>query len=191
MSRSPSTSTLGSSGRAATATTRRWCRPSGAGSRHSRGVGGRSTSPPRRRPWRWRRSPPGPRLFELQRYYSWIVDRFHLSARAYQLAARGRDVDFAWLEERLLPLGFHVALLVRRPDTFAVARTARLAVSGNPDQYDDLDRLVAEQARLRRLAGESRLPVREFDVSDDDVAGACDRIADWQESDGGLWAPWD
>lgn len=128
---------------------------------------------------------------ELQRYYSWIVDRFHLSARAYQLAARGRDVDFAWLEERLLPLGFHVALLVRRPDTFAVARTARLAVSGNPDQYDDLDRLVAEQARLRRLAGESRLPVREFDVSDDDVAGACDRIADWQESDGGLWAPWD
>ena len=25
------------------------------------------------------------RLFELQRYYSWIVDRFHISTRAYQL----------------------------------------------------------------------------------------------------------
>jgi hypothetical protein len=130
------------------------------------------------------------RLFELQRYYSWIVDRFHLSARAYQLAARGRDVDFAWLEERLLPLGFHVALLVRRPETFAAARAERLAVSGKPDQYDDLDRFVAEQALLRRLADESRLPVREIDVSDDDIPAACDRIADWLESDGGLWAPW-
>jgi hypothetical protein len=130
------------------------------------------------------------RLFELQRYYSWIVDRFHLSARAYQLAARGRDIDFGWLEERLLPLGFHVALLVRRPETFAAARAERLAVSGKPDQYDDLDRLVAEQALLRRLADESRLPVREIDVSDDDIPAACDRIADWLESDGGLWAPW-
>ena len=24
------------------------------------------------------------RLFELQRFYSWIVDRFHLSTRLYQ-----------------------------------------------------------------------------------------------------------
>ncbi len=66
------------------------------------------------------------RLFELQRYYSWIVDRFHLSTRAFQLAERGRDVDFGWLEERLLPLGFHVALLVRRPETFEAARAERL-----------------------------------------------------------------
>ena len=35
----------------------------------------------------------------------------------------------------------------------------------------------------------SRLPVREIDISDDDLAGACDRIADWLESTGGLWAP--
>lgn len=129
------------------------------------------------------------RLFELLRYYSWIVDRFHLSARAFQLASRGRDVDFDWLEERLLPLGFHVALLVRRPETFAAARAERLTVSGKPDQYEDLGRFVDEQALLRRLAAESRLPVREFDVSDDDIPGACERIADWLEADGGLWAP--
>ena len=41
------------------------------------------------------------RLFELQRYYSWIVDRFHLSTRMHQLMARGKDYDFRWLEERL------------------------------------------------------------------------------------------
>lgn len=129
------------------------------------------------------------RLFELLRYYSWIVDRFHLSARAFQLTDRGRDVDFGWLEERLLPLGFHVALLVRRPETFAPARAVRLETSGKPDQYADIGRFVAEQELLRRLAAESHLPVREFDVSDDDIAGTCERIADWLESDGGLWAP--
>jgi hypothetical protein len=129
------------------------------------------------------------RLFELQRYYSWIVDRFHLSARAFQLTEHGRDVDFGWLEERLLPLGFHVALLVRRPETFEAARAERLTVSGKPDQYDDLGRFIAEQELLHRLAGESRLPIREFDLSDDDVDGACGRIADWLETTGGLWAP--
>ena len=34
------------------------------------------------------------RLFELPPYYSWIVDRFHLSTRAFQRRERGRDVDF-------------------------------------------------------------------------------------------------
>ncbi len=129
------------------------------------------------------------RLFELLPYYSWVVDRFHLSTRAVQLRERGRDVDFDWLERRLLPLGFHVALLTRRPETFEAARAERLAVSGKPEQYDDLAHFIDEQERFRTLASGSRLPVREFDVSDDDVAGVCGRIADWLESDGGLWAP--
>ena len=55
------------------------------------------------------------RLFELLRYYSWIVDRFHISTRAYQLQAYGRACDFRWLEERLLPLGFHLVFCTRRP----------------------------------------------------------------------------
>ena len=29
----------------------------------------------------------------------------------------------------------------------------------------------------------------ELDVSDDDVAGACERVADWMTETGGLWAP--
>ena len=129
------------------------------------------------------------RLFELMPYYSWIVDRFHLSTRASQLAERGVDYDFGWLEERLQPLGFHLVLCLRRPETFEAARVKRLKVSGNPSQYDDLRPFIEEQELLRRLARESRLPVIELDVSDDDVAGSCDRVADWMTETGGLWAP--
>ncbi len=128
------------------------------------------------------------RLFELLRYYSWIVDRFHISTRAYQLTTYRRDYDFRWLEERLLALGFHLVFCTRAPGSFAAARQARLAVSGNPSQYADLDRFIAEQELFRRLVGESVLPVLEVDVSDDDVPAAVERIADWLEERGGLWA---
>jgi len=126
------------------------------------------------------------RLFELQRYYSWIVDRFHVSTIVYQRRAHGREYDFRWLEERLLPLGFRLVLCTRRPDSFERAREERLKVSGNPGQYADLAPFVAEQEDMRREVARSRLPSFEVDVSDDDVAGACDRIADWLAATGGL-----
>ncbi len=126
------------------------------------------------------------RLFELLPYYSWLVDRFHLSTRAWQLAQGGRDVDFRWLEQRLLPLGFRLVLCVRAGESFARARERRLAVSGNPRQYDDLASFVAEQELFRRLAGESLLPRLELDVSADDVGGAVERVADWLEATDGL-----
>ena len=128
------------------------------------------------------------RLFELQRYYSWIVDRFHLSTRSWQLQNRGRDVDFRWLEERLLPLGFRVILCTRSPESFAAAREERLRVSGNPAQYDDLAPFIREQDLFRRLLGESKLPHTEIDVSRG-VASAADRIADWLAESGGLHLP--
>ncbi len=127
------------------------------------------------------------RLFELQRYYSWIIDRFHISTRAYQIQAHGRDYDFGWLEERLLPLNFRLVFLQRSPDSFAAARAERLKVSGKPDQYDDLSAFVREQKLMRQLAGESRLPRLEVDISDGNVPGAVERIADWLESSGGLY----
>ena len=127
------------------------------------------------------------RLFELLPHYSWIVDRFHLSAAAYQLQRRRAAPDFDWLEQRLAALGFHLVLCTRRVDTFTAARTERLKVSGKPSQYDDIDVFVEEQERLRRLAAQSRLPVLEVDVSDDDVESAVDRIADRLETTGGLY----
>jgi len=126
------------------------------------------------------------RLFELQRYYSWIVDRFHVSTIVYQRRVHGREHDFRWLEERLLPLGFRLILCTRSPGSFARAREERLKVSGNPGQYDDLAPFIAEQEDMRFEVGRSRLPSFEVDVSDDDVAGAADRVAAWLEASGGL-----
>jgi hypothetical protein len=129
------------------------------------------------------------RLFELSRHYSWIVDRFHLSTMAWQRIHRGLEIDFAWLERRMAPLGFHVVLLTRRGETFEAARAVRLMISEKPDQYDDLDVFLGEQEALRQLVTASALPSREIDVSDGDVARVCDEIADWMTDTGGLWAP--
>ena len=126
------------------------------------------------------------RLFELQRYYSWIIDRFHISTIVHQRRAHGREFDFRWLEERLLPLGFRLILCTRSPESFTQARAERLKVSGNPAQYDDLTPFIAEQDEMRFEVGRSLLPSLELDVSDDDVAGAADRVASWLEATGGL-----
>ena len=128
------------------------------------------------------------RLIELQRYYSWIVDRFHISTQAYQLRAHGKRYDFNWLEDRLRPLGFRLVFCTRTPESFEAARAERLKVSGNPAQYNVLSVFVEEQEMIRELVAASTLPTLELDVSDGDVAGAADRIADWLEATGGLYA---
>jgi hypothetical protein len=127
------------------------------------------------------------RLFELQRYYSWIVDRFHISTRTYQYQTYGKDYDFHWLEERLLPLNFRLVFLNRTPESFSAAHQERLKVSGKPDQYDDLSAFVREQGVIKRLVGESILLRLELDISDNDIPLAVEKIADWMESTGGLW----
>ncbi len=127
------------------------------------------------------------RLFELQRYYSWIVDRFHISTRMYQLMNHARDYDFRWLEQRLLPLGFRLIFLNRTPESFAAARQERLKVSGNPAQYDDLHRFVEEQELFKRLVSESSLMKLELDISDNDISRTVEKIADWMEQTGGLY----
>ena len=126
------------------------------------------------------------RLFELQRYYSWIVDRFHLSTRAHQLSARNVEYDFDWLERGLLALNFRLILCVRPERTFEAARKERLKVSGNPKQYDDLAPFIAEQKLLKKLAAGSKLPVLELDVSSDDIPALCGQVADWLEGNNGL-----
>jgi len=128
------------------------------------------------------------RLFELQRYYSWIIDRFHISTRLYQRRRYGQDYNFRWLEDRLNALGFHLVFCARTPESFAAAREERLKVSGNPSQYDNLHTFIDEQDAMRGLVKESSLPLLELDISDNNVAAACDRIADWLTETGGLHA---
>lgn len=127
-------------------------------------------------------------LFELQRYYSWIVDRFHISTRAFQLQTYRKDYDFRWLEEGLNALGFHLVFCTRTPESFAAARAERLKVSGNPAQYDHLQLFIDEQEQMRRLVGDSILPKLELDISDSNVTRAVEHIADWMTGTGGLWA---
>jgi hypothetical protein len=129
------------------------------------------------------------RLFELLRYYSWIIDRFHLSTRVYQLQHYGTDYPFRWLEQRLVPLGFRQVFVVRSPESFKAARATRLEVSGNPAQYDDIQRFIDEQELFKRVIAESKLPTLTLDISDDDVPTTVNRIADWLEATGGLYQP--
>jgi hypothetical protein len=128
------------------------------------------------------------RLFELQRYYSWIVDRFHISTQMYQLRTYGKRYDFTWLEERLIPLGFRLVYCTRTPESFEAARAERLKVSGNPSQYDDLGVFVEEQELLNELIDASSLQTLTIDISDNNVPKAIEHIADWMEETGGLFS---
>jgi hypothetical protein len=128
------------------------------------------------------------RLFELQKYYSWIVDRFHISTQLYQQEVNKKTYDFTWLENRLSALGFHLVVCTRTPESFARAREERLKVSGKPSQYNNLQLYIDEQEIFRKLVNASTLPSMELDISDENIAGAADKIADWMESTGGLYA---
>jgi hypothetical protein len=129
------------------------------------------------------------RLFGELRYYSWIVDRFHISTQTYQLIQRGVAYDFSWLEQSLKGLGFRLVFCTRSPDSFAQARAERVKVSGKPSQYDDLQIFIHEQDIMQRFVAASTLPTLHLDISDDDVNQAVEGIADWMENSGGLYMP--
>ncbi|MEW6195304.1 MAG: hypothetical protein AB1521_09125 [Bacteroidota bacterium] len=128
------------------------------------------------------------KLFELQKYYSWIIDRFHLSTKLYQRKYKNREYDFRWLENRLDKLGFHLVLCSRSTESFIEARKERIKISGNPVQYDDLQLFVEEQSELKKLFRESTLTKTEIDVSNNDIAPIVEKIADWMTQTGGLYA---
>lgn len=127
------------------------------------------------------------RLMELQPHYSWIIDRFHLSAKAYQRTAHQHELDFTELEARLKALDVHLVLCTRRDGSWEAARAERLKVSGNPRQYDNLGIFREEQDLLRQLAAESILPTLELDTTDGDIDALCNQVADWMTETGGLW----
>jgi hypothetical protein len=125
-------------------------------------------------------------LFELYRYYSWIIDRFHLSTQMWQAMYRGRRYRFEWLESRLVALGFRVVFCWRDPNSFVEARKRRLQVSSNPSQYDDLTLFIREQKILQELVMDSVIPSLTVDVTDYSLDAQVKYIADWLETTGGL-----
>ncbi len=136
-------------------------------------------------------------LMEHLPYYSWIIDRFHLSTLAHQVregSLNDEDLDhleraLAGIEMRLDSLGFGLVLCHRDPGSFEQAREARLPVSGNPSQYDDLSVFIQEQKTMLRLAEKSILPTLVLDVSHDDVEAMANRVADWMNEIGALYPP--
>ncbi len=127
------------------------------------------------------------RLFQQICYYSWIVDRFHISTQVYQFLQRGVSYDFAWLEQGLNELGFRLIFCNRSPASFTAARAERVKISGKPSQYDDLQVFIREQEVMQRFVAASQLQSLQLDISDDDVPNAVEAIADWLEATGGLY----
>jgi hypothetical protein len=127
-------------------------------------------------------------LLENLRYYSWIIDRFHVSTQVYQAIHCQRTYDFRWLEERLARIGFVLVLLTRSEASFEEARRERLKVSGNPAQYDDLGVFVHEQKEFERIAGQSLLPLLRLDVSGTTIDGLVAEIADYVHDTGLVYA---
>jgi hypothetical protein len=126
-------------------------------------------------------------LFELQYYYSWIIDRFHISTQGYQLQRYDKHYDFSWLEKILQACGFHLVFMTRTAESFALAREKRLEVSGNPGQYDNLEIFKREQEVLGKLIDASILPVLKVDISDNNIDKAVETIVNWLKSNGGLY----
>src|SRR4030067_939471 len=125
------------------------------------------------------------KLFGQLRYYSWIVDRFHISTQTYQCIQRGKTYAFGWLEQSMKELDFRLIFCTRSAESFALARAERVKVSGKPSQYDDLQIFIHEQEVMRRFVEASSLSTLRVDISDDDVTGAVDRSADWFGQNGG------
>ena len=117
------------------------------------------------------------------------MDCFHISTIAYQKQTYGKDYDFRWLEEKLLPLNFRIVLCTRSVESFEAAREERLRVSGNPSQYNDLTPFIREQEYMRELIKSSTLPSLILEVSDNNIHTAVERVADWLEASGGLHMP--
>lgn len=118
------------------------------------------------------------KLFELLNYYSWIIDRFHISTIIYQ-RHQGKKINFNWLEKKLKSLGFCIIFCSRKQDSFHEAKKERLKVSGNPSQYENLDVFIEEQEEFRDQISKSILPSFEIDVSGGDFNSICESIADW------------
>ena len=127
------------------------------------------------------------RLFELERYYSWVVDRFHLSTQTFQLQAYGREMDFTWLEQRLVPLGFRLVLVTRSEESSRERLTlAQSQENADPTLPEDVLQVGVDQRVMERLFLKSSLLKLKVDYSDGNTDRVVGEIAAWLAKTGGL-----
>lgn len=128
-------------------------------------------------------------LFETLKYLPWIIDRFYLSTIVVQQELGRPTPQLGFIDERLRHLGFRTVLLTRSTTSFESARQRRLTTSGNPSQYDDMERLIKRQSMFLEAIRNTTLPYMIIDVSDNDLARARNMIYRWLLEDGGLYNP--
>ena len=116
-------------------------------------------------------------LIELQGYYNWIIDRFHISAQCYQKQCNDHVCEFKWLEERFLKLGFHLVHVTQNSE--AIERAIENQKIDN--SKNRLEQIIKEQDLLRTIASKSILPKIELDISEMGVQEAVENITDWYE----------
>ena len=94
------------------------------------------------------------------------------------------------LDPVLKPLVLSSVLSSRAPTTSVPVGVinAIVKVSGNPSQYDDLNVFIEEQEAFRERVATSLLPLLEVDMSEISIDEAANKVADWLESTGGLYA---
>ncbi len=119
------------------------------------------------------------RLIELQRYDGWIIDRFHISTRQYQIQHNKFDCNFDWLEERLLQQNFHLVLVTQNQKVLSEKIT----------QPDLLETTIRTQNILEELVAESKLPSLELDISEKCLQETVEIISDWADEMGANLLP--
>jgi len=92
-------------------------------------------------------------LFELYRYYSWIIDRFHILTQIGRQLTGGR-YKFGWLESRLAASGFRLIICCRTRILLRSSQTASRSPVNHRSTNDltifirDTDHRKAIKARL-------------------------------------------
>lgn len=129
------------------------------------------------------------KMLELHRDYYWIVDRFHISTKSFQLQRHAKFVDLDWVDNRLHALGFVMIHLHRQPETFSRARDHRLTYSENPARYNNLDTFIEEQEIMAQMIADSPIQSTTVDVSDGDVDRIAQSILDWVKEIAAFWRP--
>jgi hypothetical protein len=118
-------------------------------------------------------------LIEIQHHYGWIIDRFHISTRQYQIQHNQSDCNFDWLEKRLLQQNFHLVLVTQN----------RKVLSEKITQPDLLETTIQSQNILQELVAESKLPTLELDISEKGLQETVEIISVWADEMGANLLP--
>ena len=96
-------------------------------------------------------------------------------------------MDFTWLEQRLVPLGFRLVLVTRSEEASReLLSRAQAQGSADPTIPENVMQVMVDQMVMERLYQKSSLLKLKVDYSDGDTGRVVGEIADWLLKTGGL-----